>query len=204
MAEHGTRTMYVHYGCRCDACREAEHRQYLKRTETQVRRRNKQLKDEQLDIVVNEYLNGCSQVELAKKYGVGQTTISAWLRKRGCPTNNNEALHKAAVEKCLKEFGTDYETDKTRRYLRTRVRKHDQGITWRVVAKSNGSLKCEICGEECDPNDKTWGTAGPLHPSVDHIVRLCDGGTDTWDNVRLTCLHCNIKENAKMNLKRGA
>lgn len=39
MAEHGTRTMYVHYGCRCEACCKAEHQQYLKRKEAQTRRR---------------------------------------------------------------------------------------------------------------------------------------------------------------------
>lgn len=39
MAEHGTRTMYVHYGCRCDACCRAEHEQYLKRKEAKMRKR---------------------------------------------------------------------------------------------------------------------------------------------------------------------
>lgn len=39
MAEHGTRTMYVHYGCRCEACCKAEHQQYLKRKEAQARKR---------------------------------------------------------------------------------------------------------------------------------------------------------------------
>lgn len=39
MPEHGTRTMYVHYGCRCEACCRAEHEQYLKRKEAQARRR---------------------------------------------------------------------------------------------------------------------------------------------------------------------
>lgn len=39
MTEHGTRTMYVHYGCRCEACCKAEHRQYLKRKEAQARKR---------------------------------------------------------------------------------------------------------------------------------------------------------------------
>ena len=39
MAEHGTRTMYVHYGCRCEACCRAEHQQYLKRKEAQNRKR---------------------------------------------------------------------------------------------------------------------------------------------------------------------
>ena len=39
MAKHGTRTMYVHYGCRCDACCQAEHLQYLKRADSQKRQR---------------------------------------------------------------------------------------------------------------------------------------------------------------------
>ena len=39
MAEHGTRTMYVHYGCRCEECCKAEHQQYLKRKEAQTRKR---------------------------------------------------------------------------------------------------------------------------------------------------------------------
>lgn len=38
-AEHGTRTMYVHHGCRCEACCKAEHEQYLKRPEAKLRRR---------------------------------------------------------------------------------------------------------------------------------------------------------------------
>ena len=41
MAEHGTRTMYVHYRCRCDACCEAEHRQYMKRSADRVRTNSK-------------------------------------------------------------------------------------------------------------------------------------------------------------------
>lgn len=41
MAEHGTRTMYVHYKCRCDACCKAEHEQYLKRASKRVRTNSK-------------------------------------------------------------------------------------------------------------------------------------------------------------------
>ena len=39
MAQHGTRTMYVHYKCRCESCCRAEHEQYLKRTSSKVRNR---------------------------------------------------------------------------------------------------------------------------------------------------------------------
>lgn len=36
MVEHGTRSMYVHYGCRCEECCKAEHEMYLKRTKSKV------------------------------------------------------------------------------------------------------------------------------------------------------------------------
>lgn len=38
-AQHGTRTMYTHHGCRCEACCRAEHEQYLKRPEVRTRKR---------------------------------------------------------------------------------------------------------------------------------------------------------------------
>lgn len=38
-AKHGTRSMYVHHGCRCDDCCRAEHAQYLKRKESLARKR---------------------------------------------------------------------------------------------------------------------------------------------------------------------
>ena len=41
MAKHGTRTMYVHYGCRCNACCKAEHEQYLKRAQNRQRNNSK-------------------------------------------------------------------------------------------------------------------------------------------------------------------
>lgn len=41
MAKHGTRTMYVHYGCRCELCCKAEHDQYLKRTAHRQRTNSK-------------------------------------------------------------------------------------------------------------------------------------------------------------------
>ena len=38
-ARHGTRSMYVHHGCRCEACCRAEHAQYIKRKESLARNR---------------------------------------------------------------------------------------------------------------------------------------------------------------------
>ena len=47
----------------------------------------------------------------------------------------------------------------------------------------------------CDLNDYvvTDNTiiCGDYYPSVDHVVAVCDGGEDSWDNVRLAHRICN-------------
>ena len=54
---------------------------------------------------------------------------------------------------------------------------------------------CHICGEQCDWKDYTQTDtafiAGNLYPSVDHIVPVSLGGSDSWDNVMLAHRICN-------------
>lgn len=67
---------------------------------------------------------------------------------------------------------------------------YEYGITLpRVYKKFQGV--CQICGEPCDMNDRSWGNSGPCYPSVDHIVPLSKGGSHTWGNVQLAHLICN-------------
>lgn len=64
-------------------------------------------------------------------------------------------------------------------------------------------MKCAICGCEVDPAD-TWVNVngatcyGRKYPTVDHIVPLSLGGTDTLDNVQLTCKRCNSSKGKKI------
>lgn len=75
-------------------------------------------------------------------------------------------------------------------------------ITWKTLANKRGlsfdEIHCEICGRKCDPHDHSWSRyTGPLHPSVDHIIALANGGGDVWDNVRLACMECNSRLGGK-------
>lgn len=80
-------------------------------------------------------------------------------------------------------------------------RPHDstsRGIKWRDIAKRD-HMRCQICGRVVDASDK-WRSAsgrwcfGRAYPTVDHIIALHNGGTDTYDNVQLACKHCNSKK----------
>lgn len=77
---------------------------------------------------------------------------------------------------------------------RSRCRKYgvhyDASVTREAVVKRDRYI-CQICGKPTDPNDREWGTLGPLFPTVDHIVALANGGTHTWDNVQCAHAICN-------------
>lgn len=66
----------------------------------------------------------------------------------------------------------------------------DRSITLTKLTERDGA-KCYICGKECDPDDRRWGSFGPDYPTIDCVVPLSKGGTFTWDNVRIACGECN-------------
>lgn len=60
-------------------------------------------------------------------------------------------------------------------------------------------LRCAICGEMCDMNDRSWSKfSGPLYPSMDHIIPMAKGGGHTWDNVQVAHIICNSYKSNKL------
>lgn len=72
--------------------------------------------------------------------------------------------------------------------------KRDKGITAKALYTRD--KVCWICGKECDPNDYSVRSDGTIicgnnYPSVDHVIPVCEGGLDVWDNVKLAHRRCN-------------
>ena len=65
-----------------------------------------------------------------------------------------------------------------------------------VIEKDNGT--CYLCGTKTNKKDYTrvrgYFSAGSTYPTVDHVIALANGGTHTWDNVRLACRDCNSRK----------
>lgn len=78
---------------------------------------------------------------------------------------------------------------------------HTKRIVWQEIPEA-AEMRCAICGETVDANDRWTDKNGRLcygrrYPTVDHIIPLKYGGTDTLDNVQLTCKRCNSAKGAK-------
>ena len=73
-------------------------------------------------------------------------------------------------------------------------RKYDPTVTLERLINRDG-LRCAICGEICDPNDRRWNKRfGPMYPTIDHIKPLSKGGNHTWDNVQIAHSICNSRK----------
>ncbi len=64
----------------------------------------------------------------------------------------------------------------------------------RLFIRDNGV--CYLCGCKCDWTD--WKIAksghkypGDRYPTIEHVIPVSKGGTDSWGNVRLACAKCN-------------
>lgn len=81
-------------------------------------------------------------------------------------------------------IGKDFDKDITLERLYER----DQGV-------------CYLCNETCDWSDfqiiNDAFVVGGRYPTVEHVKALANGGTHTWDNVRLACHACNTKKGTK-------
>lgn len=71
---------------------------------------------------------------------------------------------------------------------------YDPSITLKRLIKRDG-LQCKICGNDCKLDDHSWSKyAGPLYPSIDHIIPMAKGGGHTWNNVQVAHMICNSKK----------
>ena len=75
---------------------------------------------------------------------------------------------------------------------------YDSSVTLKKLIKRDG-LRCAICGEMCDPDDRSWSKySGPMRPSIDHIIPMAKGGGHIWSNVQVAHLICNTIKSDKV------
>ena len=85
---------------------------------------------------------------------------------------------------------------------RTRMKTKSENVSLDLLLKRDKGI-CWICKLKVNQNDyfiRPDGTfiAGNNYPSIDHVVALKNGGTHTWNNVKLAHRICNTRKHAKM------
>lgn len=158
-----------------------------------------------VETIIKLYKDGLPCSQIGEKFGCSCTSIGLVLRDNGiemrkcgrkrsltAPKENREARHKR---------------DKKRRDAIS-LRRRDgpsHGLKWRDIAERD-HMRCQICGCKVDVTDRwvnergVW-CFGRSYPTIDHIIALANGGTDTYDNVQLACKRCNSKKQDKGQLR---
>lgn len=175
------------------------------------------LRNAEVDSIASEYVNGATTYELGKKYCVHHSTISKLMCKRGIRRGKgNSTGHVATCQRCGKRFTAHRSNQKycsmtcqravtgMRHDDLLRCANHGYAIPLLEVYKRDKG-RCYICGKKTDWKDfrmvNGCKVIGNLYPTRDHVIALHNGGTHTWDNVRLACHRCNSAKSDKGQMR---
>ena len=109
--------------------------------------------------------------------------------------STTKTKQKCCSPECTRKLNNQYASRRKDKRI-AKDKRIDRDITVRKLYDRDSGV-CWICGGQCDLNDfitrDSTFICGDNYPSVDHIVPICEGGEDSWDNVRLAHRYCNSR-----------
>lgn len=181
------------------------HRHQKQPTKQSTGRKCKRWDDSITEECANLYNQGMTCDEIGKRFGYNWHTVLRHLKQHGV-TIRNVGARRSNLEP-LERREVKLARDKKRRDAIS-LRPHDgpaHGLKWQDIAKRD-HMRCKICGRKVNASDK-WLSEhgrwcfGRTYPTIDHIIPLANGGTDTYGNVQLTCKRCNSKKQHKGQMR---
>jgi 5-methylcytosine-specific restriction endonuclease McrA len=151
------------------------------------------------------YEDGMTLMEVGERLGCSWMTIQRHLKASGVQIRKVGSRRSNLVPEDRRKAKLAYA--KKRRDAIS-LRPHDgpaHGLKWQDIAKRD-HMRCKICGRKVNASDKWLSERGRwcfgrTYPTIDHIIPLANGGTDTYDNVQLTCKRCNSKKQHKGQMR---
>lgn len=162
----------------------------------ECKRREQEQRQQQAE---KEKAERAAAIEQARAEAAKQRAMQHEARRREivCPVCGESFItYKAKQITCSPECGRKRANIRHTRRNDTRISKDKRidKISLDVLFRRDSGV-CHICGKQCDWKDYTQTDtafiAGNLYPSVDHVVPVSLGGTDSWDNVMLAHRICN-------------
>lgn len=176
-----------HKNVRCDVCYQKELNEINEQKEKQKEKRKRALEKQKQITSINKFFNHEQKKQIKQCAICGKEFIT----------------YNSRIVCCSKQCSVK----RTNKGKDNRINKNnliDKDITLdKLYERDNGI--CYICRCECNWNDKqyklgkdgrTATVVGPSYPSIEHVIEICNGGTHSWDNVRLACKHCNETKEA--------
>lgn len=150
---------------------------------------------ENCDKAKTQRLKEIDRAERERQKFINKTRVQITMRFCECG-QIVDSRHKLC-EKCKQEhIKEQWRYGEVKRRAKLKRVKHEPYTLKQIYRRDNGI--CYLCGGECDFNDYKYTgdifVAGNTYPSVDHIVALANGGTDTLDNIKLAHRRCNSKK----------
>lgn len=168
------------------------------------RRREEKQKEQELIQQEKKRIKQIKKIELVEK-----EKIKLRLRTKECTTCGDAFIGRSHLDK--------YCSETCRKKAENRKKELLKGIRGERI-KSNGRIDndisldkliikdnnvCHICNQLCDYDDYTisdegYFIVGNMYPSIDHVTAIANGGTHTWNNVRLAHMICNSIKSDKV------
>lgn len=131
------------------------------------------------------------------------TTYDHVCEECGTKFTSKRKVHLYCSHECMVRYNNS--TKKHRKRIRVVTNGRYERIPLTKLINRDGNI-CHICNEECNKNDYSYKdngrkVFGKLYPTVDHIIPICKGGTNTWDNVKLAHMKCNITKSGVSDIK---
>lgn len=167
---------------RCECCNE------LLKTQDKLRRAT-------IKILLSE-IKGIKNIAVIKEKTAMENHYDCVCKNCGKSFKSKTDSRKYCCSYCMNRFNNSTKKHKKRERVIKNGRYEDISLNLLVRKKRN---RCHICGGECDYKDIKQNVNGhrvygPMYPTIDHIIPICKGGTNTWDNVDLAHMGCNCKK----------
>ena len=145
------------------------------------------------DIVSRHDFTIESVSKVASREGVDQSTLAAYIRRHCIPHRTREEVNSQRHAEAVERWGRECKPRKERRakwWCDNTGAEFDPRLDLDALLDRNG-YTCNACGKLTTKEDLRWGNYGPDYPTLDHIVRLSEGGSHTFDNAQVLCGYCN-------------
>lgn len=120
-----------------------------------------------------------------------------WVKCHWCGRwylSGNKLSHYCSADCRNDRHNSERTMRKTRRYRQARRNGKFETISLERLYKRDKGV-CYLCGKHLFLNaDYNRLDA----PTIEHVIPICKGGTNSWDNVRLSCRDCNVKKGTSL------